>query len=163
MKTNIVFRLSVLFIIFIIAFILEIMPWPIEMQGVRPAWIVILLVYWTLALPQKINVGSAFITGVVWDIILGSVLGVHALVLSIAIYFVAKHHLILRNMSLWVQSILIMLYVALIRIMIFFIELLLHNAEFNSQELLGAVISGLLWPWIFLLMRQIRQGLWLSE
>ncbi len=163
MKTNIVFRLFVLFIIFIIAFILEIMPWPIEMQGFRPAWINLLLVYWTLALPQKINVGSAFVTGIVWDLILGSVLGVHALVLSITIYFVAKYHLILRNMSLWFQSILIMGYVAIIRIMIFCVEFLLHNAEFNSQELLGAVISGLLWPWIFLLMRQIRQGLWLSE
>ncbi len=163
MKTNIIFRLSVLFIIFIIAFILEIMPWPIEMQGFRPAWIVLLLVYWVLALPQKINVGSAFVTGIVWDLVLGSVLGVHALVLSFAIYFVAKHHLILRNMSLWFQSILIMAYIAIIRMIIFFIELLLHNAEFNSHGLLGALISGLLWPWIFLLMRQIRQGLWLRE
>ncbi|MDG6882435.1 Rod shape-determining protein mreD [Phocoenobacter uteri] len=163
MKTNILFRLSILFIIFIVAFILEIMPWPIQMQGLRPAWIVLLLIYWVLALPQRINVGSAFITGIVWDLVLGSVLGIHALVLSIAIYFVAKYHLILRNMSLWFQSILIMLYVALIRVMIFFVELLLHNVEFHSQELLGALISGLLWPWIYLLMRQIRRGLWLRE
>ncbi|MDP8080291.1 rod shape-determining protein MreD [Phocoenobacter skyensis] len=163
MKTNIIFRLIVLLAIFMVAFTLEIMPWPKDMQGWRPAWVVILIVYWSLALPHKINIGSAFVIGIVWDVILGSVLGIHALVLSIAIYIVVKHHLILRNMSLWFQAILIMGYVALIRIMIFFIELILHNAHFHSQELLGAVISGLLWPWIYLLMQQIRRGLWLTE
>ncbi|EFM94769.1 hypothetical protein appser9_4720, partial [Actinobacillus pleuropneumoniae serovar 9 str. CVJ13261] len=28
-----------------------------------------------------------------------------------------------------------------------------------TQEILGAIISGILWPWIFLLMRQIRRQL----
>lgn len=163
MRSNILFRTIVLFIIFITAFILEIMPWPTDMQGLRPSWVVLLLAYWALALPHKISVGSAFITGVIWDIILGSILGIHALVLSIAIYMIAKHHLVLRNLSLWLQSILIMGYVAFIKIMIFVVELILHSVSFNFQELLGALISGLLWPWIYLLMRQIRRGLWLSE
>ena len=52
-----------------------------------------------------------------------------------------------------------MLYIALIRFAIFFIEFILHSAEFNAQEILGAAISGVLWPWVFLLMRHIRRGL----
>ncbi|SQE31314.1 Rod shape-determining protein mreD [Mannheimia haemolytica] len=79
--------------------------------------------------------------------------------LSVAIYFVAKYHLILRNLSLWLQSLLVMAYIVLIRFFIFVIEYILHSAEFNSQELLGAVISGVLWSWIFLLMRHIRRQL----
>lgn len=118
-----------------------------------------MLIYWALALPDKISVGSAFLAGIVWDVILGSILGVHALVLSLSIYFIAKYHLILRNLSLWLQSLLVMAYIALIRFAIFFIELMLHSANFNTQELLGALVSGVLWPWIFLLMRQIRRGL----
>lgn len=159
MRYNLIFKLLVLAFIFIIAFVLEIMPWPTGFQGLRPAWIALLLIYWSLALPDKISVGTAFLAGIVWDLILGSILGIHALVLSIAIYFVAKHHLILRNLSLWLQSLLVMAYVVIIRFFIFLVELVLHGATFNSQELLGAVISGVLWPWIFLLMRQIRRGL----
>lgn len=159
MRNNILFKLLVLAFIFVIAFVLEIMPWPVGFQGLRPTWIALLLIYWSLALPDRISVGTAFLAGIVWDLILGSILGIHALVLSVAIYFVAKHHLILRNLSLWLQSLLVMLYVVLIRFFIFFVELVLHGAEFNQQELLGAVISGILWPWIFLLMRQIRRGL----
>lgn len=159
MRQNPIFQLLVLLTLFMVAFVLEIMPWPVGFQGLRPAWLVLVLIYWALALPDKISVGTAFLAGIIWDLVLGSILGIHALVLSLAIYFVAKYHLILRNLSLWLQSILVMLYIILIRFAIFFVELVLHSASFNSQELLGAVISGILWPWIFLLMRQIRRGL----
>lgn len=159
MKQNAIFQILVLTFIFIVAFVLEIMPWPIGFQGYRPAWVVLVLIYWALALPNKISVGTAFVAGIVWDVILGSILGVHALVLSVSIYFVAKHHLILRNLSLWLQSLLVMLYITLIRLSIFFIELVLHSAEFNTQEIIGAIISGMLWPWVFLLMRHIRRKL----
>lgn len=159
MRQNAIFQLLVLIFIFAVAFVLEIMPWPLGFQGLRPAWVALVLIYWALALPDKISVGTAFLAGIVWDVILGSILGIHALVLSVAIYFVAKYHLILRNLSLWLQSILVMLYIALIRFAIFFIEFILHSAEFNAQEILGAAISGVLWPWVFLLMRHIRRGL----
>ncbi|OOH88985.1 rod shape-determining protein MreD [Pasteurellaceae bacterium 15-036681] len=159
MRTNTIFQLLVLVLIFIVAFVLEIMPWPVGFQGLRPMWIALILIYWTLALPNKISVGTAFVAGIVWDLILGSILGVHALVLSLAIYFVAKHHLILRNLSLWLQGILVIVYIMLIRLTIFMVEFILHSANFNPQELVGAAISGLLWPWIFLLMRHIRRGL----
>jgi rod shape-determining protein MreD len=135
------------------------MPWPVGFQGLRPLWALLVVMYWTLALPDKINVGTAFITGIVWDLILGSVLGIHALVLSIAIYFIAKYHLILRNLSLWLQSLLVILYCIAVRVVIFLVEWALHGAQFNSQEILGAVLSGILWPWVFLLMRQIRRRL----
>lgn len=159
MKQNAIFQFLILTFLFVIAFVLEIMPWPVGFQGLRPAWITLVLIYWALALPNKVSVGTAFIAGIFWDVILGSILGIHALVLSVAIYFVAKYHLILRNLSLWLQSLLVMLYIILIRLVIFFVEFVLHSASFNTQELLGAVISGILWPWVFLLMRQIRRGL----
>lgn len=159
MRHNPIFKFLILLFIFIITFVLEIMPWPPAVQGLRPAWIALLLIYWALALPDKISVGTAFVAGIVWDLLLGSILGIHALVLSLSIFFVAKYHLILRNLSLWLQSLLVMAYIMLIRLLIFFIELVLHGANFNGQELIGALISGILWPWIFLLMRQIRRGL----
>lgn len=159
MRTNPLFQLFVLVSIFIVAFILEIMPWPIGFQGFRPSWLILVLIYWALALPDKVSVGTAFIAGIVWDLILGSILGIHALVLSISIYFVAKHHLVLRNLSLWLQGLLVMLYIIMIRGFIFIIEHTLHAATFNTQEIAGAFISGILWPWVFLLMRQIRRQL----
>ena len=79
------FQIFILAFIFIVAFVLEIMPWPNDFQGYRPTWVVLVLLYWALALPDKVSVGTAFVVGIIWDLVVGSILGIHALVLSIAI------------------------------------------------------------------------------
>ena len=95
--------------------------------------------------------------------VLGSTLGVHALVMSMFAYIITAGHLILRNMSLWMQSLLIVAFVFTIRLSIFFIEFLLHSATFNWQEIFGSLASGVLWPWVFLLLRKVRRQLNLGE
>ena len=115
------------------------------------------MLYWTLALPDRVSIGWAFLLGVLWDIVLGSILGVHALVLSVAFYFVSKYYLMLRNLSLWFQSLLVLLFVFAIRVAIFLVEFSLQGAFFNWQEIFGAIASGVLWPWVFLLMRTARR------
>lgn len=157
MKISVLLQILMLFCTFIIALVVEIMPWPPEFQSYRPAWLVMVLMYWVMAIPNKINIGIAFLVGIMWDLILGSTLGIHALVLSIFAYLIAVNSLILRNLSLWQQSLLVVLFVFIIRLSIFLIELFLYTAVFNPQEFFGALISGMLWPWIFLLLRGLRR------
>ncbi|EJS85339.1 hypothetical protein AAUPMC_20136, partial [Pasteurella multocida subsp. multocida str. Anand1_cattle] len=49
------------------------------------------------------------------------------------------NHLVLRNLSLWMQSLLVIIFVFSIRFSIFLIELLLHSASFNWQEKLWRI------------------------
>ena len=162
MRGNFFLQVLIIICIFIIALVLEIAPWPASLQSFKPAWLVLVLMYWVLSIPTKVSIGCAFILGVIWDLVLGSILGVHALVLSVFAYLIAINHLILRNMSLWMQSILVILFIFALRLGIFLIELLLHSAYFNWQEIFGAIASGLLWPWIFLLLRKVQQQLHLQ-
>ncbi|WP_109078985.1 rod shape-determining protein MreD [Aggregatibacter kilianii] len=159
MEGRFIFQCFVLSAVFIIALVMEIAPWPVGFQSFKPAWIVLVFTYWTLSIPHKVSIGWAFIIGVIWDLVLGSTLGIHALVLSVFAYLISTYHLILRNLSLWMQSLLVVALVFAIRLSIFFIELLLHNATFNWQEIFGALASGILWPWVFLLLRKIRRQL----
>lgn len=156
MKTKFIIQFASLVSIFIVALVMEIAPWPNGLQSFKPAWLVLVIAFWTLSIPNKVNIGSAFILGVVWDLVLGSIMGVHALVLSIFTYVLVKYHLILRNLSLWLQSLLIIAFVFAIRIAVFIVELLIHSATFHWQEIFGALISGLLWPWLFLLFKKIQ-------
>lgn len=148
--------------IFIIALVLEIAPWPTGFQAFKPAWLVLVLTYWILALPTKINVGTAFVLGVIWDLVIGSILGVHGLVLSVLAYILARYNQILSNLSLWQQSLLMIIFIFMLRLAIFLVELFIHNAVFNWQEIFGAIVSGVLWPWMFLLLRRVQRQLGLN-
>lgn len=163
MQGRFIFQCFVLSSIFIIALVMEIAPWPVGFQSFKPAWIVLVFTYWVLSIPHKVSIGWAFIIGIIWDMVLGSTLGVHALVMSMFAYVITAGHLILRNMSLWMQSLLIVALVFAIRLSIFFIEFLLHSATFNWQEIFGSLASGVLWPWVFLLLRKVRRQLNLGE
>ncbi|MFC0308166.1 rod shape-determining protein MreD [Gallibacterium trehalosifermentans] len=159
MKANVILQWLMIVITFVIALVFEIMPWPADFSGYRPAWLVLVLLYWIMAIPVRLNIGIAFIIGLIWDLVLGSILGIHSLVLSIFAYLIAINSMILRNLSLWQQSLLVMLCVFLIRFAIFLLELFLHSAVFNSQEIMGAILSGILWPWVFLILRKLRRKL----
>ena len=89
MQGRFFFQWFVLISLFIIALVMEIAPWPAGFQGFKPAWLVLILLYWVLAVPRKVNIGCAFTLGLVWDLVLGSTLGIHALVLSVFTYFIA--------------------------------------------------------------------------
>ena len=132
MQGRFFFQWFVLISLFISALVMEIAPWPAGFQGFKPAWLVLILLYWVLAVPRKVNIGCAFTLGLVWDLVLGSTLGIHALVLSA------------------------------VRSGVFLIELLLNDPQFHSQEIFGAIISGILWPWLFLLLRKIRHQIGLK-
>ncbi|OIQ24896.1 rod shape-determining protein MreD [uncultured Vibrio sp.] len=142
---------------FLIALVLQTIPWPGMLDLVRPAWLLLVLCYWVLALPHRVNVGTALILGLLWDLLLGSTLGIRGMMLSIIIYVVAINFLVLRNMALWQQAIIIALLSIGLEGLIFFGEFLIQDIAFNPLSLWSGLINCILWPWMFLLMRRVRR------
>ncbi|MGX9419428.1 rod shape-determining protein MreD [Vibrio sp. RC27] len=157
MKNSLFRGRLVIWFSFICALILQTTPWPGTLDLLRPSWLLLITCYWVLALPHRVNVGSALILGLIWDLILGSTLGIRGMMMSIVVYVVAMNFLVLRNMALWQQAVVMGIMTILLDLMIFFGEYMLREVEFNSISLWGGVISFILWPWMFLLLRRVRR------
>lgn len=141
----------------IIALVLQIVPLPIQADVYRPDWVLVVLAYWSMALPNRVNVGVAFITGVAMDILVGTTLGIHSLGLSVSIYILAANYQRLRNYSVWQQAIIIGLLSSLYHLLTFWVQHILTDIYFQVDYLWPVAASMVLWPWVFWLLRKTRR------
>lgn len=142
---------------FLAALLLQHIPWAKPFDLFQPSWLSLILIYWTLALPDKVSVGSGFALGIISDLMLGARLGIRALALSLLAYSVARNAWLLRNLALWLQAVNITLLTLAINTVIFLTEAIVTKASFHPRLFLGSLVNGLLWPWLFLLLRKIRR------
>ena len=139
------------------ALIASIMPLPLSVDAFRPDWVLVVLVYWCLALPTKVNVISAWFMGLLLDVLLGSVLGIHAAAMALAVYIVASNFQKIRNFSVWQQALIVGLLSALYHLLVFWLQRFISDVVFLPSYLYPMLTTIVLWPWAFLLLRKIRR------
>lgn len=137
--------------------ILAVMPMSAGLAAWRPEWALMVLLYWVLALPHRVNIGTCFIIGLAMDILLGSTLGIHAAAYSVVGYMLANHYKRIRNFSLSQQALFLLVLVMVERAIVFLVEYYVNNASVQLYFFLPAISSAIIWPWLFLLMRKIRR------
>lgn len=141
---------------FFIALMLTFVPLPVWAVELRPHWVALVLVYWIMALPERISLGTAWSLGLLVDACRGDVLGVQALSLTLAAYPVARFHLQLRAFPVWQQSLLLIPVLAIAAFPAFWLAGM-GNRGNPSFPWPGLLTSALIWPWIFALLRHLRR------
>ena len=87
-------------------------PMPDSVAPLRPDWVAVVLLYWSLMAPRQFSLLTAFWMGIALDTLTGALLGQNALALLVVVYLAEKFHLRLRvfPMSQLALTVLILLY-----------------------------------------------------
>lgn len=149
---------SIILLTLLVGLISQIMPWASSLYLFKPNWLLLILAYWILALPHRVGIGTAFIIGIILDLFLGTVLGVHAFIFSLIAYLILFRFQLLRNFAFWQQSFIIFGLSVLYHVLLFLFELAIYQSITMSPTFfISSAIDALLWTWIFLLLRLIRR------
>lgn len=143
---------------FLVALMASIMPLPLSVDAFRPDWVLVVVLYWCLALPTRVNVFTAWILGFIIDVLLGSTLGIHAGAMAIVVFLVSGNYQKIRNFSVWQQALIVGMFSALYQLIVFWLQRVLTDIIFLPSYLYPVITTIVLWPWIFLLLRQIRRN-----
>ncbi|HAU06713.1 MAG TPA: rod shape-determining protein MreD [Gammaproteobacteria bacterium] len=137
----------------VVAMILMLLPLPDSVRMARPEWVLLALIYWAMALPERVGIGYAAITGLCMDILLGSILGILTFTYALVIYLVSHFYLQLRQFPLWQQALSLMSLILLVHIS----AVVMTSKLLDWQVWIPAFISTLLWPIVYTTLRHVRQ------
>ena len=139
----------------LVSFLLEIFTSNLFDLSVYLPITLMVLIYWNMALPKDIGLIWAMIFGFCLDVNKEILLGSHVLLFLLISFLTQRYFHRLRALYMIQQS----LFVAVV-IMIYQIFLILFFSEFRQSILfeliLMTVLSSLLWPVVFGILRQLR-------
>ncbi len=149
---------GIIFFSFVAALFLTIVPLPAWAGELRPEWVALFLIYWCMALPQRVGVGTAWIVGLFLDVLRGALLGQHALALTVTAYLSIKLHQRIRVYPVWQQALSVLVLVTLYQLLVLWISGTIGKPASRWTYWLPSLTSTLTWPFVYVVLRSLRQS-----
>jgi len=147
----------IIMLTFIAALMLTILPLPDWAIMLRPEWVAMVLIYWCMALPGRVGVGVGWLSGLLLDVLGGTVLGQHALGLALVAFLTLKLYQRIRVFPVWQQSLSVFAFILANQIIVIWIMGIIGNSQYDWSYWLPSITSMLLWPWVFIFLRNTRR------
>lgn len=146
----------IILVTFALAMVLTIVPLPESLIQLRPDWVGLTLIFWCLALPYRISVGSGFIVGLLLDVLTGTLLGQHALALSLIAYVCVRLHARIRAYPAWQQMLTVLVLLVLHQLVVLWVDRTIGRPGHPFSYWLPSVISMFLWPLVYRWLNSVR-------
>jgi rod shape-determining protein MreD len=130
----------------IIGIVLTVLPLPYWVSVFRPAFLVLVVLYWSTMAPHVGGIALAFFSGLALDVFQGSVLGVHSLALSLVAYLAVRLYLLVRAKPIFEQSLFVFAALMVYESMLWILDGWSGHAMSNPARWLHTLTGGLLWP-----------------
>ena len=143
---------------FALALTLTIIPLPDSLLRLRPDWVGLTLIFWCLALPYRVSVGSGFIIGLLLDVLSGTLLGQHALALSLIAYFCVQMHARIRAYPAWQQMLTVLVLLVLHQLIVIWVDRTIGRPGHPFSYWLPSLVSMFLWPLVYRWLDSVRRA-----
>ena len=134
-------------------------PLPDAVAPLRPDWVAVVLLYWSLMAPRHFSLMTAFWMGIALDTLSGALLGQNALALLVIVYLADKFHLRLRVFPLSQLAITVLLLLGLYEFILFWIDGMAGRTVPLTERWLPPLTGTLVWLALYgLLGRSEREA-----
>lgn len=139
-----------------VALLLNMLPLPLAIEGFKPYWLGMVVVYWLMNTNGKLGLGFAFAMGLLGDVCQGNLLGEQALRCVIIAFLVLRFRtrlIVYSPMHLG----LVLLPLFLNDRVVQWVVLRLNGYEVTSSTFwLGALVATVVWPMFDVLLTRLR-------
>lgn len=129
----------------LIALVLTVAPLPTWGAIVRPAFLVLTVLYWSIMIP-RVGLLLAFVGGIAIDVFQGSLLGEHALSLTIVSYLGIRLNLLVRAKPLFEQSLFVFAALMLYELILWLVDGWSQHSLNTPARWVHTLTGGLIWP-----------------
>ncbi|WP_019671629.1 rod shape-determining protein MreD [Psychrobacter lutiphocae] len=138
---------------FIVASIVNIYPLSLEASVFRPTALIMVLIFWLIYKPRYVGVGTAFLIGVIADLLLDTRLGQQAfsaVVMAFCIRFIGRY---LRELNLTIAWMVATAGLLVFQLTLWLVQYLTQNI-FYTQAIVSLVISIVAWPLVYIALKR---------
>jgi rod shape-determining protein MreD len=136
------------FLTVMVGLLLALLSLPDWLRMIRPDFLLLFVIYWSLSGPQFTGLMFAWFCGLLVDLLQGMVLGEHALAFVVVSYLTHRRQLSLRIYPVWQQAVAVLLFLGVYRFIIFYIDGLIGAPVTSWHSWVPILTGALSWPLI---------------
>ncbi|HVY65188.1 MAG TPA: rod shape-determining protein MreD [Gammaproteobacteria bacterium] len=138
---------------------LGVVPLPDSVEPLRPDWVAVVLLYWSLLGPRRFSLLTAFWMGLAIDTLSGALLGQNALALLVIVYLADRFHLRLRVFPVSQLAITVFVLLGLYEFILFWIDGIVGRSVPMTERWVPPITGTLVWlAMLFLFDRGQREA-----
>lgn len=144
------------FLTLLIAMCLNILPLSNVVKSLNPDWVLLVLIYWTLVVPERVGVFNAWLLGIMVDVLTGRLFGMHGLVYVLVNYTCLKFHRRLRHYPVIQQAVFVFVCLLVSQVLVFWVENIQGATGLTWLFWLPVLTGTFCWPFVYAGLRWIR-------
>jgi len=129
-----------------IALFLSVLPLPGWLDVVRPAFLVLAVLYFSITAPRAGGLALGFLAGLALDVFQGAVLGQHALALTLVTYITVREHQKIRSKPAFQQSLIVFFALVAYEFVVFAIDGWTGHPITTPLRWVHTFSGALIWP-----------------